>query len=139
MLARQGSVDAAIGAISKALELNPPNMDAVLGLRRCCCGSMGSTPEGCGTPNESLAALPSPPPWYYLTRAFNALREQRFFDAIDAAQALAAGDEEFGPIDRADGGATRGASGSHRPLSADGAGQSALPGGGHHAARQRCA
>jgi hypothetical protein len=31
-----------------------------------------------------------------MTRAFDALRERRYFDAIDAAQALATGDEEFG-------------------------------------------
>ena len=31
-----------------------------------------------------------------MTRAFDALRQRRFYDAIDAAQALAAGDEELG-------------------------------------------
>ena len=43
-------------------------------------------------------SLPSAPSRYYTVRAFNALKEERFFDAIDAAQALASGDEEFGPV-----------------------------------------
>ncbi|MFT3980652.1 MAG: hypothetical protein QM687_09310 [Ferruginibacter sp.] len=39
-----------------------------------------------------------PPSRYYTVRAFDALRQQRFFDAIDAAQALSTGDEELGPV-----------------------------------------
>jgi tetratricopeptide (TPR) repeat protein len=97
VLARQGSVDAAIGAISKAHELNPLSMDvaSVYGLLLWIDGQYA---EGMRYSEESLAAIPFAPPWYHLTRAFNALREQRFFDAIDAAQALASGDEEFGPV-----------------------------------------
>ncbi len=97
VLARQGSVNAAIGAIAKARELNPASMDAA-----SVYGTLlwidGQYAEGMRYSEESLAAIPSPPPWYHLTRAFNALREQRFFDAIDAAQTLASGDEEFGPV-----------------------------------------
>jgi tetratricopeptide (TPR) repeat protein len=97
VLARQGSVDAAIGAISKAHELNPTSMDAV-----SVYGTLlwidGRYDEGMRYSEESLAAIPSAPPWYHLTRAFDALREKRFFDAIDAAQALVSGDEEFGPV-----------------------------------------
>lgn len=97
VLARQSSVDAAIGAISKARELNPASMDAA-----SVYGTLlwidGQYAEGMRYSEESLAAIPSPPPWYHLTRAFHALREQRFFDAIDAAQTLASGDEELGPV-----------------------------------------
>jgi len=42
--------------------------------------------------------VPTPPPYYYTTRAFEAMRERRFYDAIEAAQALAAGDDELGPV-----------------------------------------
>jgi hypothetical protein len=58
----------------------------------------GQYAEGMGYSEQSLAAIPFAPSWYHLTRAFNALREERFFDAIDAAQQVASGDEEFGPV-----------------------------------------
>jgi len=57
----------------------------------------GDFTEGAQTTERAIAAVPSPPPYYYMTRAFDALRQRRFYDAIDAAQALAAGDEELGP------------------------------------------
>ncbi len=97
MRGRQGSVDAALGAIAKSLELNPASMDAtsVDGSLLWLAGQYSAAME---KSDESLTVIPNAPSWYYLTRAFNALREERFFDAIDAAQALVAGDEEFGPI-----------------------------------------
>lgn len=97
VLGRQGSVDAAIGAISKAYELNPANMDAA-SVYGTLLWINGQYAEGMGYSEQSLAAIPFAPSWYHLTRAFNALREERFFDAIDAAQQVASGDEEFGPV-----------------------------------------
>jgi tetratricopeptide (TPR) repeat protein len=96
VLARQGSLDAATGALNKAVELNPASMDAVAatGLVTWLNGSFG---DGSALGEQAINEVTSPPPWYYMTRAFNALREKRYYDAIDAAQALAAGDEEFGP------------------------------------------
>lgn len=97
VLARQGSVDAALGSIVKAYELNPASMDvvSVLGLLSWIDGQFA---DAVRYSEQSIATLPSAPSRYYTVRAFNALREQRFFDAIDAAQALASGDEEFGPV-----------------------------------------
>jgi tetratricopeptide (TPR) repeat protein len=97
VLGRQGSVDAAMGAIDKAMQLNPASMDAVA-VQGLLLWTSGQYVEGGHTAERAIAALQSPPPWYYLTRALNALREDRFFDAIDAAQALAAGDDELAPI-----------------------------------------
>jgi tetratricopeptide (TPR) repeat protein len=97
VLARQGSIDAALGSVRKALQLNPANLDAVAieGQLRW---TDGDYAVGAQEVETALAALPAPPPWYFLTRALNALREDRFFDAIDAAQALAAGEDELAPI-----------------------------------------
>ena len=97
VLARQGSVDAALGSILKAHELNPASMDivSVLALLSWIDGEFA---EAVRYSEESITTLPSAPSRYYTVRAFNALREQRFFDAIDAAQALSSGDEEFGPV-----------------------------------------
>jgi hypothetical protein len=97
VLARQGSVDAALGSIVKAYELNPTSMDvvSVMGLLYWIDGQFA---EAVRYSEESITTLPSAPSRYYTVRAFNALREQRFFDAIDAAQALVSGDEEFGPV-----------------------------------------
>jgi tetratricopeptide (TPR) repeat protein len=97
VLARQGSTDAAIGAIDKAYELNPTSMDA-LSVKALLYWIDGQTEAAIRYSEQTIAALPTPPPRYYTVRAFNALKQQRFFDAIDAAQALATGDEEFGPV-----------------------------------------
>lgn len=97
VLGRQGSVDAAMGAIDRAMQLNPANMDA-LAVQGLLLWTSGQFSEGGRAADRAIAAVQSPPPWYYLTRALNALREDRFFDAIDAAQALAAGDDELAPI-----------------------------------------
>ncbi len=95
VLARQASLDAALGAAARARTLNPANMDA-LAVHGLLLWLAGSRSEGATASEAALAAIPSPPPWYFLTRALNALQEQRFFDAIDAAQALAGGDDELG-------------------------------------------
>ena len=97
VLARQGSVDAAMGAIRKAYELNAASMDvvSVMGLLYWINGQLG---DAVHYSEQSVTSLPSAPSRYYTVRAFNALKEERFFDAIDAAQALATGDEEFGPV-----------------------------------------
>jgi hypothetical protein len=97
VLARQGSVDAAIGAIEKAYELNPASMD-VVSVLALLYWIDGRLPDAVRYSEEAIVSLPSAPSRYYTVRAFNALKEQRFFDAIDAAQALATGDEEFGPV-----------------------------------------
>jgi Flp pilus assembly protein TadD len=97
VLARQGSVDAAIGSIRKAYELNPASMD-VVSVMALLLWIDGDFEEAVRYSEESILTLPSAPSRYYTVRAFNALRELRFFDAIDAAQALASGDEEFGPV-----------------------------------------
>jgi tetratricopeptide (TPR) repeat protein len=97
VLARQGSIDAAIGAIEKAYKLNPTSMDA-LSVKALLYWIDGQIDAAVSFSEQSIAALPSPPARYYTVRAFNALKQQRFFDAIDAAQALATGDEEFGPV-----------------------------------------
>jgi hypothetical protein len=97
VLARQGSVDAAIGSIDKAYELNPTSMDA-LSVRALLYWIDGQTDAAVEYSEESIAALQSAPSRYFTVRAFNALQQERFFDAIDAALALATGDEEFGPV-----------------------------------------
>jgi tetratricopeptide (TPR) repeat protein len=97
ILGRQGFLDAALGTINKALELNPASMDA-MAVDGFLLWSNGQYAEGGRAAERALAALQSPPPWYYMTRALNALREDRFFDAIDAAQAMAAGDDELALI-----------------------------------------
>jgi hypothetical protein len=97
VLARQGSVDAAIGSIEKAYELNPASMD-VVSVMALLYWVDGRLPEAVRYSEEAIVSLPSAPSRYYTVRAFNGLKEQRFFDAIDAAQALATGDEEFGPV-----------------------------------------
>jgi tetratricopeptide (TPR) repeat protein len=97
VLARQGSIDAAIGAIDKAYELNSTSLDA-LSVRALLYWIDGQTEAAVRDSEQTIMALPTPPSRYYTVRAFNALKQQRFFDAIDAAQALATGDEEFGPV-----------------------------------------
>lgn len=97
VLARQGSIDAAIGSIHKAYELNPTSMDVVSVLALLYWVD-GRLEEAVRYSEESIRSLPSAPARYYTVRAFNALKEQRFFDAIDAAQALVSGDEEYGPV-----------------------------------------
>ena len=97
VLARQDAIAAASGAYERALELNPENMDAAAsyGLRLWLNGQFD---KGSALGERALTATASPPPWYYQTRAFDAMREARYFDALDAAQALAAADNEYGPV-----------------------------------------
>jgi len=95
VLARQGLVDAALGALRKSISLNPASMDA-LATYGVLEWLNGNFERGSAAGERAIAAVPSPPPFYYMTRAFEALRQRRFYDAIDAAQALAAGDEELG-------------------------------------------
>lgn len=96
VLMRQGLLDAALGPIKRAIDLNPASMDAlvVYGLLQWLNGNFT---QGLASAEQAIAGVPSPPAYYYMTRAFDALRQRRFYDAIDAAQALAAGDEELGP------------------------------------------
>lgn len=96
VLMRQGLLDAALGPIKRSIELNPASMDAlvVYGLLQWLNGDFE---QGTASVERAIATVPSPPAFYYMTRAFDALRQRRFYDAIDAAQALAAGDEELGP------------------------------------------
>jgi hypothetical protein len=96
VLARQGSLDAALGALGKAVELNPASMDA-LAANGLVLWLTQHYDDGNALAERTLSTISSPPPWYYMTRAFEALRERRYYDAIVAAQALAAGDEEYGP------------------------------------------
>lgn len=96
VLARQGSLDAALGAFSKAVQLNPASMDA-LAANGLVLWLTERYDAGNALAERALATIPSPPPWYYMTRAFEALRERHYYDAIVAAQALAAGDQEYGP------------------------------------------
>lgn len=97
VLGRQGSIDAAIGAIEKAMELNPANIDAVA-VAAIVYWLSGDFSRGTQLGETAIRGLATPPPWYYMPRAFEALREKRYFDAVDAALALSAGDEEFGPV-----------------------------------------
>ena len=96
ILARQHSLDAALGSVKKAMDLNPASTDAkiVYGLLLWLNGQFD---VGQAVSEEAIAALPSPPTWYYMTRAFDALRQRRYYDAIDAAQALGVGEGELGP------------------------------------------
>lgn len=96
VLARQGLLDAAVGALKKAVDLNPASTDALAVYGLLVWGS-GSVEAGRQVAERAITSIASPPPWYYITRAFDALRQRRYYDAIDAAQALAAGDEELGP------------------------------------------
>lgn len=97
VLSRQGLGDAALGSISRALDLNPTNMDAVA-VSGILLWNSGEYAEGAQRAERALAAITTAPAWYFQVRALNALREERFFDAIDAAQALAQGDDELGPV-----------------------------------------
>ena len=96
ILARAGSIEAALSALRKARALNPANIDATA-LDGLLAWLDGKFAEGRALAEEALTATPSPPPWYHTTRAFDALREKRYFDAMEAAQALSAGDDEIGP------------------------------------------
>lgn len=96
VLARQGLLDAAVGALKKSVELNPASMEALAVYALVQWGS-GDYAGGVINGEKAIAGVPSPPPYFYITRAFDAMRQRRFYDAIDAAQALAAGDEELGP------------------------------------------
>lgn len=96
VLARQGLFDAATGALKRAVDLNPASTDALAAYGLLLWGS-GSIEAGRDAAERAIASVDSPPPWYYITRAFDALRQRRFYDAIDAAQALSAGEEELGP------------------------------------------
>ena len=96
VLARQGLLDAAVGALKKSVDLNPASMDALSVYALVQWGS-GDYVSGVANAEKAIAGVPSPPPYFYITRAFDAMRQRRFYDAIDAAQALAAGDEELGP------------------------------------------
>ena len=93
VLARQGSVDAAMGAIERSRQLNPSNMDVVAAL-----GTIlwltARWDDARAASEAAIAMIPSPPPWYYVTRALLAFRDQRYFDAIDAAQVYIATDDE---------------------------------------------
>jgi len=97
VFARQGLASDGRAALKKAIELNPASMDALViyGLLQWLDGSFE---EGIADAERAIASVPTPPPYYYTTRAFEAMRERRFYDAIEAAQALAAGDDELGPV-----------------------------------------
>ena len=97
VLARQGATDAATGAIARARALNPANMDAVA-IAGILAWLGGQSEEGAALGEAALTEIAAPPPWYFLTRTLRALQQQRFFDAIDAAQALAASDSEFAAV-----------------------------------------
>lgn len=96
VLMRQGLLDAAVGPSERSTELNPASMDAlvVYGLLQWLNGDFA---KGAASTEKAIATVPSPPAFYYMTRAFDALRQRRYYDAIDAGQALATGDEELGP------------------------------------------
>jgi tetratricopeptide (TPR) repeat protein len=96
VLGRQGLLDAALGALKKSCDLNPASMDALViyGLVQWANGDFA---DGAAATERAIAGIPSPPAYYYTARAFDALRQRRYYDAIDAAQALAAGDDELGP------------------------------------------
>ena len=72
-----------MGAIRKSMELNPANLDAVA-VNGYLLWTTGEYAQGASNAERALSGVQSPPPWYYLTRALNALREDRFFDAIDS-------------------------------------------------------
>lgn len=97
VLARQRSFDAASGAFKEALTLNPANMDAQSAYAQLLWLD-GQYDQSTALAEAAIAAVPSPPPWYYTTRAAESFRTKRYFDAIDAAQALAASDDELGPV-----------------------------------------
>ncbi|MEO6015309.1 MAG: hypothetical protein ABIQ30_17200 [Devosia sp.] len=97
VFAWQAAITAAVAAAQKAVELNPASSDAsaLLGVLRWLNGEYET---GRLLGERAITEVSSAPPWYYMTRAFDAMREQRYFDAIDAALALAQGDDELGPV-----------------------------------------
>lgn len=97
VLARQGSVDAALGAAERARQLNPASMDAVATLSTVLWAA-GRANEAKIAADRALGTIPSPPGWYYAMPGLVAFREQRFFDAIDAAQAAMQYDEELSVV-----------------------------------------
>ena len=76
VFARQGLLDVAMAALKKAVDLNPASMDALVtyGLLQWLNGDFT---EGVANAERAIALVPSPPPYYYMTRAFDALRQRR--------------------------------------------------------------
>ncbi len=97
VLARQGSLDDAEAAIAAAVNLNPNSLDAI-SIKGLYLALQGDWAHGVPLAQEALDGAPSPPPFYYYTTALNALREHRYFDAVDLGQSLAAGDGEAGQV-----------------------------------------
>lgn len=97
VMARQGNADEADAAIADAVKLNPNNVDAI-GVKGLFFALRGDWADGVPLAQEALDAAPSAPPFYFYTTALNALRERRYFDAVDLGQSLAAGDTEVGQV-----------------------------------------
>lgn len=97
VLARQGSVEAALGAIATAVELNPNNVDAI-STQGLFVSLTGDWERGAALSDEALKATESPSPILYAAPALNALREGRYKDAVELGQSLSAGEAELGPV-----------------------------------------
>lgn len=95
--ARLGLSMEAMDAVTHSLELNPNNTDALM-TQALYLMLTGDWDRGAQISEDVLTTVPSPPPFYYMPRAFNALRERRYFDAVDAAQAFGASADEIAPV-----------------------------------------
>lgn len=95
--ARLGLSTEAMESVTHSLELNPNNTDALI-TQALYLMLSGDWTRGAAISDDVLSTVPSPPPFYYMPRAFNALRERRYFEAVDAAQAFAASGDELAPV-----------------------------------------
>ena len=93
VLARAGSVNASFGSFTKALALNPGNTDAQA-LYASILWRDGQWQAAISLGERAIASVDSPPPSYFAIRAYDAMRQRQYLDAIAAAQVMATGDEE---------------------------------------------
>jgi TolB-like protein len=93
VLARAGSVNASFGSFTKALALNPGNTDAQ-SLYASILWRDGQWQAATSLGERAIDSVDSPPPSYFAIRAYEAMRQKRYLDAIAAAQVMATGDEE---------------------------------------------
>ena len=93
VLARAGSVNASFGSFTKALALNSGNTDAQA-LYASILWRDGQWQAATSLGERAITSVDSPPPSYFAIRAYEAMRQKRYLDAIAAAQVMATGDEE---------------------------------------------
>lgn len=92
-----GAIVQAEAAFGSATQLNPASADALAGYARLLAFS-GRLEDAKALAEQSIAAAPSPPAWYFGVPALLALRDRDFPTAIANAEIYAAADRELGPV-----------------------------------------